>query len=557
LIEHVRDPLAERLIGPGKPYEIEAVEVFGRTQQVFKGRPRTLAEIYRRAMGFGSRPMVVQDQLVLSYDEVFAQASALARSLRDDYGVKRGTMVAMFMANRVEWLPSLIAITALGAVAVLVNSRGAAEEIARAVEATDCQLIIADTDRAALLDASEQKLALPRIVIGAHFARLSQPLPGQTLEPVEMRPDEGAIVLFTSGTTGFPKGALLSHGAVSHAAMLSGFMGALQDLRYTEETGRPILPHRRSMSSPAVILGPLFHLGGLNPVIRAMTFGATVFIMGKWNADVALDMIEQHGVSRLAFVPAMLGDILRSPRRGPANIGSLHFLVNSAAALNPAVVAEARAQLPDSLFVNTYGQTENTGWVTQISGRAYIENPAACGWTIPTVSVRVRRDDGSEAAPGEPGELWVRSACVMTGYYGDAHANAAALEDGWQATGDIGAFDEKGLLSILDRKTNMVISGGENIYCAEVERVLAEYKGVREVIAYGEPDERLGERLAVTVVTDAGATFGEEDLKAYCKSRLAIYKTPRVVRLTQELLPRNATGKFDKRKVVEKYRATR
>jgi acyl-CoA synthetase (AMP-forming)/AMP-acid ligase II len=557
VIEHIRDPLAEQLIGPGKPYEIEEVEVFGRPQQVFKHKPRTLAQIYRRAMGFGSSPMVVQDELVLSYDEVFAQAAALARSLGRDYGVQRGTMVAMVMANRVEWLTSLIAITALGAVAVLVNSRGATEELTRAIVSTDCRLIIADAERAALLDASEQKLDLPRILIGADFASLSRPIPGQTLEPIEMAPDEAAIVLFTSGTTGFPKGALLSQGAVCHAAMLSGFMGALQDLRYTEETGRPILPHRRSMTSPAVILGPLFHLGGLNPVIRAMTFGATVFIMGKWNADVALDMIESHGVSRLAFVPAMLGDILRSPRRGPANIGSLHFLVNSAAALNPAVVAEARAQLPDCLFVNTYGQTENTGWVTQISGRAYLENPTACGWTIPTVSVRVRRDDGSEAAPGEPGELWVRSACVMTGYFGDKRANAAALEDGWQATGDIGVFDEKGLLSIVDRKTNMVISGGENIYCAEVERVLAEHKGVREVIAFGEPDERLGERLVVTVVTDAGASFSEEDLKAYCKGRLAIYKTPRVVHLSQELLPRNATGKFDKRKVVEMYRAKR
>jgi acyl-CoA synthetase (AMP-forming)/AMP-acid ligase II len=555
---NVRDPLVERLIGPGKAYEIETVEVFGRPQQVFKGKPRNLAGIFRKAMTFGPNRMIVEAGATLTYEEAFAKAASLSKALREDYGVTRGTMVALVMANRAEWILSLIAVTAAGGVAVLVNSRGVAEEMLRAMRATDCALMIADAERAAIIAEAEPDPAFRRILIrapeadlrpgrDAHFADLAQAVPGRTLEPEEMHPEDGAVVLFTSGTTGFPKGALLSHGAVSHGSMLSGFMGTLQDLRFEAERGRPIPPGRGSMTSPAVILGPMFHLGGITPTIRAMSFGATIFIMGKWNVDVAFDMMETEGLSRLAFVPTMLWDMLRSPRSGPQNIGSLLYLSNGSASLNPTLVAEIRERMPDCLLSNTYGQTENAGWVAAISGQAYFENPASCGYVVPTVNARVRRDDGSDAAPGEAGEVWVRGANVMTGYYGDAAANAASLDaEGWQATGDIGVFDARGLLSIIDRKSSMVISGGENIYCAEVERVLSDHAGVREVIAYGLPDPRLGEKLVATVVTEPGASFDEEALKAYVKGRLAIYKVPRAIQLTTEPLPRTATGKYDR-----------
>ncbi len=564
---NVRDPLVERLLGPGKAYEIEEVEVFGRTQQVFKGKPRNLAGIFRKAMTFGPNRMIVEGGVTLTYDEAFAKAASLSKALREDYGVTRGTMVALVMANRAEWILSLIAVTAAGGVAVLVNSRGVAEEMLRAMRATDCALMIADAERAAIIAAAEPDPDFPRILIrtpdtdlrpgkDAHFADLSQPVPGRTLEPKEMDPQDGAVVLFTSGTTGFPKGALLSHGAVSHASMLGGFMGTLQDLRFEEERGRPIPPGRGSMSSPAVILGPMFHLGGITPTIRAMSYGSTIFIMGKWNVDVAFDMMETEGLSRLAFVPTMLWDMLRSPRSGPQNLGTVLYLSNGSAALNPTLVAEIRERMPDCLLSNTYGQTENTGWVAAISGQAYFENPTSCGYVMPTVNARVRRDDGSDAAVGEAGEVWVRGAHVMTGYYGDAAANAASLDaDGWQATGDIGVFDARGLLSIIDRKSSMVISGGENIYCAEVERVLSDHDGVREVIAYGLPDPRLGEKLVATVVTELGVSFDEEALKAYVKGRLAIYKVPRAIELTTEPLPRTATGKYDRGGFIKRAKA--
>jgi acyl-CoA synthetase (AMP-forming)/AMP-acid ligase II len=208
------------------------------------------------------------------------------------------------------------------------------------------------------------------------------------------------------------------------------------------------------------------------------------------------------------------------------------------------LVDEIRARMPNCQLSNGYGQTEATAWTCGISGDVYLEHPAACGWAAPTARVQLRRDDGSEPDLGEPGELFVSSAMVMNEYINDPEATAEVLRDGWLASGDVATVDAQGIYTIVDRKKNMVISGGENIYCAEVERVCAGVPGVRECIAYGVPDPRLGERMAVTLVSETG--IDPDVVKAHCKQHLAIYKVPREVHFRTEPLPRNATGKVDR-----------
>ncbi|HEX8055704.1 MAG TPA: AMP-binding protein [Novosphingobium sp.] len=557
---NLRDPLTERLIGPGKTFEIEQVKIGGVPQQVFSHAPRTLAAIYRKAAALGTRPMIVAGDVRLSYAETFARAAALSHALRGRFQVGPGTRVAIATANRPEWVVALIAVTAAGGVAALVNSRGSAEEMHHAMATAGCELAILDAERAALLP----DLPMPRIVVDAEpssirpgqdadFTKLSSPQPGIDLDPLDCDPAHGAVILFTSGTTGRPKGALLSQGALAHAAALSEVMGTMQDLLYEEETGIAVPPDRASMAGPAMVLTPMFHLTGMLPVVRGMSLGATIHIMAKWNVDIAFDMIEHSGLSRIAFVPTMLWDMLQSPRATPENLAAIRSLAYGGGPLNSELVAEIRRRMPKSLITNTYGQSENTGWACSLSGEAYLSHPQSCGWACPTVDVSVRREDGSEADIGEAGELWVRSAAVMSEYVGDPAATAATLIDGWCATGDIGKVDEAGLFSILDRKKDMVISGGENIYCAEVERVLFDHPAVREAIAYGLPDPRLGERVAATVVIEAETT--EAALKAYCGERMAIYKVPREIVLTRESLPRTATGKIDRANFVKAARA--
>ena len=552
---NIRDPLAELMLGSGGTHALESATVAGYEQQVFTGAPRNLAGLYRQAMHFGDRIMVVQDGQSLTYAEGFAKAAALADALRDRFSVRAGTKVAVVMSNRIEWIISMLAITAVGGVAALVNSRGVAEEMLRAIETAQCELVIMDAERAAIIAAEKPDPVWPRIIVGASPLRMSRdadyseltvPCTDFEFLPDEMGTEEGGIVLFTSGTTGFPKAALLSHGALAHSVALACFMGLVQDSRYKEETGLNLPEERRSMATPAVILGPMFHLSGIMPIFRAISLGTTIHIMSKWSVDIAFDMIETVGMSRLSFVPTMLWDMLRSPRATPETLAKVAYMANGAAALNPTLLAEIRSRMPNCLLSNTYGQTETTAWTCSISGAAYLDNPGSCGWPAPSVQVSIRRDDGSEADIGEAGELWVSSAGLMTEYLGDEKATAEALQDGWLASGDVAIMDKAGIVTIVDRKKNMVISGGENIYCAEVERVLADHPAVRDCIAYGLPDERLGERLAAHIVVADGAALSEDDIKAHCRDHLAIYKVPRVVVLSHTTLPRTASGKVDR-----------
>jgi long-chain acyl-CoA synthetase len=554
---NLRDPLVERLIGPGLPFELEPAEIAGQAHEVFKGAPRNLAGLYRQAMAFGEREMVVQGEVRLTYAEVFARAGALAKALQERFGVTTGTKVAVVTSNRAEWIIATLAVTASGGIAALVNSRGVAEEMLRAIAMVGCELAILDAERDDVITAAEPSPAWPRIIIGtprvpfrdgrdADFDSLCGSRQDADFAPREMDPSAGAIILFTSGTTGFPKGALLSHGALAHSVSVACFMGTLQDVRYEEESGEVLPPHQRSMATPAVILGPMFHLSGIMPILRALSVGTTIHLVGKWNADVAFDLIEHVGMTRLSFVPAMIFDMFRSPRATPELLGNVRYMVNGAAPLDLPLVEEIRKRMPHCQLANGYGQTEGTAWTCGISGNVYLQHPAACGWPAPTVKVQLRRDDGSEPAIGEPGELWVSSPMLMNEYVGDPVATAETLQDGWLASGDIATMNELGIFSIVDRKKNMVISGGENIYCAEVERVVASLPGVREAIAYGLPDQRLGERLAVTAVLEAEAALAEDDIKAHCRQHLAIYKVPREVALTTAPLPRTASGKVDR-----------
>jgi acyl-CoA synthetase (AMP-forming)/AMP-acid ligase II len=549
------------MLGPAGSHALESATVAGYEQQVFIGAPRNLAGLYRQAMHFGDRIMVVQDGQSLTYAEGFAKAAALADALRNRFSVRAGTKVAVVMSNRIEWIISMLAITAVGGVAALVNSRGVAEEMLRAIETAQCELVIMDAERAAIIASEKPDPVWPRIIVGASPLRMSRdadyseltvPCTDFEFLPDEMGTEEGGVVLFTSGTTGFPKAALLSHGALAHSVALACFMGLVQDSRYKEETGLNLPEERRSMATPAVILGPMFHLSGIMPIFRAISLGTTIHIMSKWSVDIAFDMIETVGMSRLSFVPTMLWDMLRSPRATPETLAKVAYMANGAAALNPTLLAEIRTRMPNCLLSNPYGQTETTAWTCSISGAAYLANPGSCGWPAPSVQVSIRRDNGSEADVGEAGELWVSSAGLMIEYLGDEKATAEALQDGWLASGDIAIMDKVGIVTIVDRKKNMVISGGENIYCSEVERVLADHPAVRDCIVYGLPDERLGERLAAHIVVADGAAVSEDGIKAHCRAHLAIYKVPRVVILSQLALPRTASGKVDRGKFLKR-----
>ncbi len=563
--ENIRDPLALRMLEQGDEFELETILVGGRPREVFKGLPRNLAQLYRAGMQYPERIGVIDGETRMTFGELFSRAAALAGHLSGGYGVGKGDVVAVVTVNRWEWIVSTLAITSLGAVIASINSRGAAEEMLRAMDLVECRLAILEADKDAAICAERLDPEWPRIIIDApitplregrdaRFADMAQPQPGLAFDPVDMPQEAGGVILFTSGTTGFPKGALLSQGAVCQSVSLATFMGRLQDIRYEEESGRTLPPDERCMATPAVILGPMFHLGGIMPTMRAIYLGTTIVLPGKWNPDVALDLIETIGMTRLSFVPAMVFDMFKSPRATPQLLSRISNMANGAAPLDLDIVRQIKQRIPNTLISNTYGQTEGAAWTCAISGNIYLEHPTSCGWPVPCVDVQLRRDDGTEADVGEPGELWMRGAGVMQGYYNNPEATAETIVDGWLATGDIATVDENGIYTIVDRKKSMVISGGENIYCAEVERVVAGHPLVREAIAYGLPDSRLGEIVGVDCVVDEGAGVDADMIKAHAKAHLAIYKVPRVVNFRHEALPRTASGKVDRGTILRDLR---
>jgi acyl-CoA synthetase (AMP-forming)/AMP-acid ligase II len=359
--------------------------------------------------------------------------------------------------------------------------------------------------------------------------------------------------MFSSGTTGHPKAIVHGQGGMGHAVTLGLLLDEAYEALYAREFGVDPFAGIGAQVPATVLSSPLFHVAGLLPYLRAIAKGSATIMVGKWNADTVYDILEQNTVIRMVLVPTMIFDMLASPRMASGALSQLRFLANGTAALAPRIASGIREALPQCLLTNTYGQTETMERVAGFGGREYEAHLDAVGRVVPTTRLRVLREDGSYAEPGELGEIAAYGANTMTGYHGDPEASTQSIRDGWILSGDLGHFDERGLLHIVDRKKNMVIAGGENIYCAEVERVMAEHPAVAEALAFGEPDPRLGERLVAVAVLKPGKTVDEDELKAHCRANLAIYKVPRAIGFTHAPLPRNATGKVAKGEFLQAY----
>jgi acyl-CoA synthetase (AMP-forming)/AMP-acid ligase II len=545
MIHTSRDDFSPALIAPGGACALRG----GR----FLHGPQTLADVLRRAGTHGEAAMTVVEGRRHSYRQALEEAAALARTLSHTAGVAQGDLVALALGNGLAWMTAFLAVASLGAVPVLVNSRGAPDELRHAIESLGCRAVLADAERAALLAQAWEGLPLPMITaVADSWAQVLAHDAGGPLAVADTDPSDLGAVLFTSGTTGRPKGALLSQGALAQGIGMGELLGAMNDACREAESGA--VQAGRSIHSPTIIGGPLFHLGGVNPFLRCLWSGVTTHLNGRWNAEMILDMIAREGVSRIAMVPTMYWDLLRAERAGQGALARVKVISSGAAPILPDLVASLVAAIPGVLLSNTYGSTETSGYVASIMGREFLAHQDACGHILPTTEARLITDDGCDAETGEAGEICVRGPCVMDGYLGDDTGGAFLSDTAggpWFRTGDVGVMDAGGRLRIVDRKKNMIISGGENIYCAEVERVLSEHPDVREVLAFGLPDPRLGERLAVAVLPRPGSALSDGDVKDQAASRLARYKVPRDVILATEALPRTASGKIDRGAVIQ------
>lgn len=538
------------LTGEGGGFTTERVEHCGRQVLAYRERYPNLVPFFCDAeVRFGERVLLWEDGATLSYAEVFTRARRLAAALASKHSIGPGSMIGLVMRNRSEWFEGFIASQWLGATAVLFNSRSSADELGSAVGSIPCDVILADRDRAAKLAESG---AAATIILPQQQADLIDGADGEA-DPAPANPAAPTAILFTSGTTGRAKGATLTQFNLGNLAKNSEYAQRINMQLAADAAGimLDVLEAKRPQSS-GLLIAPLFHISGISVFLSTLNGGGKLAIMRRWDPDVAMDMIAEHSVSTFTGPPLVLADLVNRPG-APEKLATLTGFSIAGQATPGALLDKVRAILPRVSPSTGWGGTESCGSIAAASGAFYMLEPGCAGTALPISELSIRDENGNEVAAGELGEIWVKSGLVMLGYWGNDEATAESIADGWYKSGDIGRIDERGFLFIVDRLKDMVISSGENIYCAEVERVIGGDPAVAEIAVFGVPDPRLGERAIAAVNLEQGTSRSEDDLKRVARDGLAEYKVPRHIAFDLGEFPRTATGKTDKVALRQRY----
>jgi fatty-acyl-CoA synthase len=461
----------------------------------------------------------------LTYGELDERATRLGRWLRKQ-GVGAGDRVAILMTNRVELVEALFACCRIGAIGVPVNFRLVTAEIAHILG--DCAPTVVITEEK-LADALTADLVAGPAYEAALAAQSPEPL------DVHVAEDAPAVIMYTSGTTGLPKGAVLTHrGLMSAAYGALLMMGVWRD----DEVWASGLP--------------LFHIGGFGDLCVYLPVGGTFVSLPSGGFDAAdlVDLLERHGVTGCFLVPTQWQDVCALPgireRRLPLRRAAW------GAAPSPMPLLELLAEtFPGIDQINAFGQTETSGATTLLRGEDAARKMGSVGLPLATVEARIVDDRMRDVAPGEIGEIVYRGPCVTPGYWQRPDADAEAFAGGWFHSGDLCHADEEGYIHVVGRKKDMIVSGGENIFPAEIEDVLARHPRVAEAVVIGIPHERWGETpCAVIRPTDPSRPPAEDELIELCREHLASYKKPTSVVIVEDL-PRNASGKVLKQVLRE------
>jgi acyl-CoA synthetase (AMP-forming)/AMP-acid ligase II len=532
--------IVRKLTGPGGEFELREEDVLGAQMPVFANRARSLGEVLARSAAHGDRDYIVTASRRLSFAEHAAAVASMARALRDDLGVRPGDRIAINAANSPEWIVAFWATIAAGAVAVGYNAWWAPREIEYALGHTDPKVVIADEKRAALI--SEDVLTIEKDV-----PSLTGRYPGAVLDVPDAAEDDPAVILYTSGTSGRPKGAVHSHRNLTSVIEYHRFNDAL-----TRAFGDPSDPSSRRY----LLALPLFHIACLHnlAVPRLATGSAVVLHEGGFDVDSVLGLIEKERVTNWGAVPTMANRIVEHGGAGKYDLSSLTAFSLATAPSSPAFKARLQAAFPPAKggVADSYGLTESCTGISTATPADLAEAPGTLGRPAIGVQLEIRGPDDKPLPDGAEGEVCVRSAYNMVGYWRDPEATARAFDaDRWLRTGDIGMV-EQGRLRLTTRRSDLIIRGGENVYPAEIENVLAEYRGLRECVVIGVPHPDLGQEVAaVAVFGDAAPTA--EDLTAFAGERLACFKVPTRWHITTDPLPRNATGKIMRKQVEAQF----
>ena len=546
------------LTAPGAPFEIAEIEVRGATLRTFKNAPPNVRAIWLSTAAFADRDYLVYEDERITYAEAHKQVASIANWMADR-GVVAGDRVAIVMRNYPEWMLIYWAAVSVGVAVVGMNAWWTAAEMAYGLADAQPKIVFADEERIRRIEEQPGMLG-ESLLVAVRTDELPEGATpwseviarGGDLPDVAVDPDADACIFYTSGTTGFPKGAQLTHrGCVSNLFNMM-FSGQVHTLATQRATGVVPDPSIAPPIPVTLVTTPLFHVTANNCGAYATTAaGGKMVLMYRWDATAALKLVEREGVTGVSGVPVMARELITHPDFAKYDTSTLLSVGGGGAQLQPDLVAMMDTAVASARPNHGYVMSETCGIITSVSGDFFVDKPSSCGRAMPTFETRIVGDDGEALPPGEPGELWVKGAPVIKGYINRPEATAESITDGWLHTGDVARIDEDGFIFLVDRKKDMVLRGGENIYCAEVEATIHQHAAVAECCVFGVPDARLGEEVGVALVARPGETFTAETQREHQTGRVARHKIPRYVWILDTPLPRNASGKFLKRELRE------
>ena len=545
----------EKLTAPGAPFECERVTIHGVEQWVFAHAPSSLRDVLLAGEQHGDAEALVYEDERWTHRDVHAAAAALAHQLAERFGVVKGERVAIAMRNYPEYVPSFWAVVSSGALAVPLNAWWTADELEYGLTHSGATVLICDEERLERLADRLDDLDLTVVCV-----RAASPLPdgvhdvgelldaapeGVGLPEVELHPDDDATIMYTSGTTGRPKGAVASHRAAITTLMNGGFYQARNAILAGRDPDAP-----REEQPVQLVTFPFFHVAGLqSALIPATAGGVKMVLMYRWDPDKAAGLVEREGVHAVSGVPTTLMTLLESPAAAEHDLSSLGSFGAGGTAVPPELVRQVSGSFPTATMLNGYGLTETSSIATVNSGPEYLERPASVGRPTPVNEVQVVDEYAAPVPQGEIGEICIKGPNVIRGYWDNPEATQAAIVDGWFRSGDLGYLDEDGYLYVVDRAKDIVIRGGENVYCVEVEGRLVEHPEVMEAAVIGVPHARLGEEVGAVVRVRAGSSVDADELRAHVGETLAGFKVPAHLWIREEELPKTATGKILKREL--------
>ena len=490
-----------RVGAPGSPFEIVEDD---RGNRRYKHAPPNLRSVFDIARGGGDEIFLVFEDERWSFKDVFAQVDALGDALVNRYGIGKGDRVAVGMRNYPEWVMSMLAIISVGGVSVSLNALWVEDEIDYALADSGASLLIADVERIERSMSPCRRLGVRMLEVRASSPSAHDVdqwdeivVPGAAMPAIDVGWDDDATILYTSGTTGRPKGAVSTNGAIVSSVMAFGSRAAIDAVRAAEAPGDQV-----PVAGPPVfiLIVPLFHVTGCVPVLLScIMLKSKLVMMYRWNAEKALELIERERVTNFIGVPTQSWDLVNSPRFGDFDTSSLRGVGGGGAPAPPALVERVAGSVKNGGPTLGYGMTETNAYGPNNTGADYLSHPTSTGRVMPIMRIEVRDPERRQVPTGQRGEIWFNGPMLIRGYWNKPEATAETIVDGWLRSGDIGRVDDEGFVYVEDRLKDMILRGGENVYCAEVEAAIYEHPAVHEAAVFGVPDERLGEEVAVAV----------------------------------------------------------